>query len=97
MFMQEETGKRPVTFSRLVEIRYIAGSGSIRPRAVWPPALGGKYAPRKLDDVVVEQSIAKHPDATLAELGEEFAVSAVAMWKACRRLQITRKKNAPVH
>ena len=60
------------------------------------PRLRGKYAPRKLDDVVVAQYIATHPDATLAELGEEFAVSAVAMWKACRRLQITRKKNAPV-
>jgi hypothetical protein len=60
------------------------------------PRPRGTYAPRKPDDGVVAQCIAKHPDATLAELGEEFAVSAVAMWKACRRLQSTRKKNAPV-
>ena len=41
---------------------------------------------------MVAQYIAKHPDATLAELEEKFAFSAVAMWKAYRRLQITRKK-----
>ena len=56
------------------------------------PKPRGKYASRKLDDVVIAQYIADHPDATLQELGEIFAVSAVAIWKACRRLQITRKK-----
>ncbi len=60
------------------------------------PKARGKYASRKLDDVLVTQYIAEHPDATLEELGERFAVSAVAIWKACRRLQITRKKNAAV-
>ena len=60
------------------------------------PKVRGKYAPRKLDDAVVAQYIADHPDATLVELGEVFTVSAVAIWKACQRLQITRKKNAPV-
>lgn len=67
-------------------LRQSQTEGSLAPRR------RGKYAPRKLDDVVVAQYIAKHPDATLAELGEEFAVSAVAIWKACRPLQITRKK-----
>ena len=60
------------------------------------PKLRGKYASRKLDDAVVAQYIAEHPDATLKELGEVFAVSAVAIWKACHRLQITRKKSAAV-
>lgn len=60
------------------------------------PKPRGKYAPRKLDAAIVATYIAQHPDATLAELGEVFAVSAVAMWKACRRLQLTRKKNAAV-
>lgn len=57
------------------------------------PKLRGKYVSRKLDDAVVAQYIAAHPDATLEELGEVFRVSAVAIWKACHRLQITRKKN----
>ena len=71
-------------------LRQSQTEGSLAPRP------RGKYAPRKLDDVVLAQYIAKHPDATLAELGEAFAVSAVAMWKAYRRLHITRKKNAPI-
>ncbi len=60
------------------------------------PKPRGKYASRKLDDAVLAQYIADHPDATLEELGQRFSVSAVAIWKACRRLQITRKKNAAV-
>ena len=60
------------------------------------PKPRGKYASRKLDDAVVAQYIAAHPDATLKELGEVFTVSAVAIWKACHRLQIIRKKNATV-
>jgi len=76
------------TLSRWLRQYQTEGNLAPRPR--------GKYAPRKLDDVMVAQYIATHPDATLAELGEEFAVSATAMWKACRRLHITRKKNASV-
>lgn len=60
------------------------------------PKPRGKYASRKLDDALVAQYIADHPDATLQELGAVFAVSAVAIWKACRRLHLTRKKNAPL-
>lgn len=56
------------------------------------PQPRGKYAARKLDDAVVAQYFVDHPDATLEELGQELAVSAGAIWKACRRLQITRKK-----
>ena len=60
------------------------------------PKPRGKYTSRKLDDAVVAQYIADHPDATLEELGEVFNVSAVAISKACQRLQLTRKKNAAV-
>ena len=56
----------------------------------------GKSAARKLDDALVAQYIADHPDATLQELGEVFAVSTVAIWQAGHRLQLTRKKNAAV-
>ena len=47
------------------------------------PKVRGKYAPRKLDDAVVAQYIADHPDAMLVELVEVFKVSAGAIWKAC--------------
>lgn len=71
-------------------LRQYQTEGALAPKA------RGKYASRKLDDAVVAQYIAEHPDATLEELGAHFAVSAVAIWKACRRLQITRKKTASV-
>ncbi len=56
------------------------------------PKSRGKYASRKLDDAVVAQYIADHPDAMLEELGEVFTVSVVAIWKARQSLRITRKK-----
>jgi transposase len=71
-------------------IRQQQTEGALAPKA------RGKYASRKLDDAVVAQYIADHPDATLEELGERFAVSAVAIWKACHRLRLTRKKNTPL-
>ncbi len=64
-------------------IRQYQMQGHVTPKA------RGKYVVRKLDDAVLVPYIATHPDATLEELGREFAVSAVAIWKACRRLQIT--------
>ncbi len=67
-------------------IRQYQAEGEVAPKP------RGKYASRKLDDAVVAQYIADHPDATLEELGEVFTVSAVAIRKACHRLQITRKK-----
>ena len=60
------------------------------------PKSHGKYASRKLDDAVVAQYFADHPDATLEELGEVFPVSVMAIWKACQSLRITRKKNVAV-
>ena len=57
------------------------------------PKIRGKTTPRKLADAELRGYVDGHPDATLAEMGEHFAVSAVAVWKACQRLAITRKKN----
>jgi len=74
------------TLYRWLRQYQIEGSVAPKPR--------GKYSPRKLKDEVLAKHIADHPDATLAELAAVFEVSAVAVWKACRRLQITRKKNA---
>ncbi len=56
------------------------------------PKVRGKTAPRKLADAELLSYVDEHQDATLAEIGEHFAVSAVAVWKACQRLAITRKK-----
>jgi len=34
----------------------------------------------------------QHPDAYLKEMAEEFGCSEVAIWKALRRMKVTRKK-----
>lgn len=60
------------------------------------PKVRGKTTPRKLADAKLQVYIAVHPDATLAEIGKHFAVSPVAVWKACQRLAITRKKNRAI-
>ena len=60
------------------------------------PKIRGKTTPRKLADAELLGYVDGHLDATLAEIGEHFAVSAVAVWKACQRLAITRKKNRPL-
>ena len=58
------------------------------------PRQRGKYKKRKIDDETLRAYVDNHPDATLEEMGSVFEVSAVAIWKACKRLQITRKKNS---
>ena len=60
------------------------------------PKVRGKTTPRKLADAELLAYVDRHPDATLTEMGQHFAVSAVAVWKACQRLAITRKKNITV-
>ena len=71
-------------------MRQYQASGHIAPKP------RGKYVARKLDEERLGKYIAAHPDATLEELGQRFAVSSVAIWKACKRLHITRKKNVAV-
>ena len=56
------------------------------------PKVRGKYKTRLLDDAKLSAHVKAHSDATLAEIAEVFSVSHVAIWKALRRLNITRKK-----
>src|SRR5262249_49234960 len=58
------------------------------------PKVRGKYKTRLLDDAKLSAHVKGHPDATLTEIAEVFSVSHVAIWKALRRLNITRKKKA---
>lgn len=60
--------------------------GHVRPKA------RGKYKTRKLEDAKLQAYVKSHVDATLIEMASEFNVSHVAIWKALRRLKITRKK-----
>jgi putative transposase len=47
----------------------------------------------KLEKERLEKFIAKHPDAYLLEIAQHMRVSGTAVFKACRRWGITRKKN----
>lgn len=58
------------------------------------PKIRGKYKTRLLDDVKLAAHVKEHKDATLGEIASVFSVSHVAIWKALRRLKITRKKKA---
>jgi transposase len=48
---------------------------------------------KKIDPVRLETYIAKHPDSYLREIADVFNCSDVAVLKALRRLQYSRKKN----
>lgn len=48
---------------------------------------------RKLEPSALKEYVEQHPDAYLSEIGDEFGCSSVAVFKALRRLNITRKKN----
>jgi len=48
---------------------------------------------RKIDPQKLQAYIARHPDAFLKEIADEFGCSDVAILKALKRLKITRKKN----
>lgn len=61
-------------------------------RGTVAPKARGKYKTRLLDDTKLSAHVKAHPDATLTEIAEVFSVSHVAIWKALRRLNITRKK-----
>jgi transposase len=47
---------------------------------------------RKLDPESLRAHVGEHPDAYLKEMGEAFDCSGTAVFKALRRLKITRKK-----
>jgi len=48
---------------------------------------------RKIDPAKLKEYVEQHPDAYLKEMAEAFGCSAVAIFKALKRLKISRKKN----
>jgi len=48
---------------------------------------------RKIDPEKLKKYLRQHPDAYLKEIAEEFGCSTVAIFKALKRLKISRKKN----
>jgi transposase len=48
---------------------------------------------RKIEPMKLREFIKEHPDAYLKEIAEEFGCTYVAVFKALKRLKISRKKN----
>ena len=48
---------------------------------------------RKIDPDRLARYLKEHPDAYLKEIADEFSCSEVAIFKALKRLRISRKKN----
>ena len=48
---------------------------------------------RKIDPDRLKAYLKEHPDSYLKEIAEEFSCSEVAIFKALKRLKISRKKN----
>ncbi|EJF41052.1 transposase [Clostridium sp. MSTE9] len=51
---------------------------------------------RKIEPAKLLKYLEQNPDAYLKEIAEEFGCSDVAVFKALRRLKISRKKNYPL-
>lgn len=49
---------------------------------------------RKLDKVALAAHVQAHPDALLRERAAAFGVSGVAIFKALRQMQVTKKNDA---
>jgi transposase len=60
------------------------------------PKKTGTKAPTKLALASLEQALDENPDATLTELGHVLGVTPQAIFYACKRNKITRKKNHAV-
>ena len=52
-----------------------------------------KNLPYKIDDEALKLYIAKYPDAYLTEIAEVFSVTDSGVYRALKRLGITRKKS----
>ncbi len=50
-------------------------------------------APYKVDDEALKRYIEFHPDAHLNELASHFGLTPSGIWRALKRLKITRKKD----
>jgi|688.fasta_scaffold632959_2 transposase len=56
----------------------------------------GAKAPSKLPNEKLQQTLDENPDATLAEYAEALGVTPQAVFYACKRNKLTRKKNHAV-
>lgn len=63
------------------------GANDLHPRVCGPRQ-------RKLDKAALAAHVRCHPDALLRERAAEFGVSSVAIFKALRRLHVTKKNDA---
>ena len=86
---QEETSERfeisRATLNLWLKLRRDTGSAYYEPST----KVSRK---RKLDAEALKVYIEAHPDAYLREIAEVFDVSISAVWYACERHKITRKK-----
>lgn len=73
--------------TRLLALRRRTGSLAPKPHQGGPPPLLGPEARQRLQQLVHDQ-----PDATLAELAQPLGCSPTTVWRALRRLKLTRKK-----
>ncbi len=55
------------------------------------------YKVRKIDSQVLKDVLERNPDATLKELAYEFNCRTSSIHKRLKKLDITRKKNNPIH
>lgn len=76
------------TIGRWVSLKKETKSLSPRPH-------GGGY-PAKIDLTSIEEYVNTHSDKTLKDLGKEFSVSHVAIWKVLRKIGYVYKKNSTV-
>ena len=86
---QKETCSRfeisRASLNRWLKLRRETGSAELKPRPKTRRS-------RKLDTDALKAYIEAHPDAYLREIAQVFGVSLSAIWYACERHKITRKK-----
>ena len=51
-----------------------------------------KYAYKKIDDTLLVKYVEENPDKFLSEIAKQFSVTPQAIFYACKRLKLTRKK-----
>jgi transposase len=73
------------SLNRWLKMRRETGSAELKPRPKTRRS-------RKVDSEALKAYIESHPDAYLREIAENFEASLSAIWYACERLKITRKK-----
>jgi transposase len=71
-----------------LKLRRDTGTANLRPRPK-------RRKSKKIDRQKLKDYIAAHPDAYLYEIATAFGVVPSAIWYACHRHGITRKKSKP--